>query len=465
MKFNNVFLRTTVAGIIIAGAYQSSSSKEVVTEISTLSPTVVSKILYPRSVQELSSIVNNTSGKISVAGGRFSQGGQIAVSNGTVIDMKFINKVVSFDTNNKSITVQAGIRWKDIQKYIDPYNLSVKVMQSYHDFSVGGSLSVNVHGRGVHCGSLVETVESIQLMLADGSLVHASRKENADLFRAAIGGYGLIGIITQATLSLTDNVRLERCSYPMQINQVPSFFFDKILSNNKAVFFNGNLYPDKFNQVLGVAWCETDKPVTVQERLQGQGMYLKNMIEEQLLRRIPLMRKLRTKVEPKRMAEPAVVWRNYEMSYSVNELEPLVRFPTTNILQEYFVPVDRLLSFVPKIRSIIADNAINVLNISIRYVPADRQTLLAFAPRDSFALVFYINVPTTKSQKNERAWTQKLIDAALSEGGTFYMPYHLYATKMQFQGAYPQYAEFLKVKQRVDPQAKFSNSLYEKYML
>ena len=40
--------------------------------------------------------------------------------------------------------MQAGIRWCDIQEFVDPHDLSVKIMQTYANFTVGGSLSVNV---------------------------------------------------------------------------------------------------------------------------------------------------------------------------------------------------------------------------------------------------------------------------------------------------------------------------------
>ncbi len=70
----------------------------------------------------------------------------------------------------------------------------------------------------------------------------------------------------------------------------------------------------------------------------------------------------------------------------------------------------------------------------------------------------------TKEQKKERIWTQKLIDAALSVGGTFYLPYHLYATKEQFQSTYPRYKKFLDIKKEFDPENKFQNSLYAAYL-
>ena len=61
--------------------------------------------------------------------------------------------------------VQAGARWCDIQRFIDPHGLSVKIMQTYANFTVGGALSVNCHGRYVGLGPLVLSVRAIRVVL------------------------------------------------------------------------------------------------------------------------------------------------------------------------------------------------------------------------------------------------------------------------------------------------------------
>lgn len=103
--------------------------------------------------------------------------------------MRKFNRILLFDKKSKHITVEAGITWRDIQDAIDPYNLSIMTMQTYSNFTVGGSLSVNVHGRYIGYGPLILSVVSIQVVLANGTLVEASRTDNSDIFFAAIGGY------------------------------------------------------------------------------------------------------------------------------------------------------------------------------------------------------------------------------------------------------------------------------------
>src|SRR6266480_6083131 len=98
------------------------------------------------AVDEVRELVRSHSGPISIGGGRFSMGGQIATEGSLFLDMRGMKRVVAFSPENRTISVEPGITWRAIQELIDPHGLSVKIMQSYASFTVGGSLSVNVHG-------------------------------------------------------------------------------------------------------------------------------------------------------------------------------------------------------------------------------------------------------------------------------------------------------------------------------
>src|SRR4030095_15036154 len=100
------------------------------------------------------------------------------------------------------IRVQTGIRWCDIQRFIDPHDLSVKIMQTYANFTVGGALSVNAHGRYVGLGPLIMSFRSIAVVLANGDLVEANPAENAELFYGAIGGYGGLRVVVEGQMDL-----------------------------------------------------------------------------------------------------------------------------------------------------------------------------------------------------------------------------------------------------------------------
>ena len=104
-------------------------------------------------------------------------------------------------------------------------------MQSTDIFSVGGSLSVNAHGMDHRFGSVASTVRSFTIMFADGSVERVTRDTNPELFNAAIGGYGLFGIILDVELEVTDNVMYEFEATYLKYNKFPEFF-EKIDKDN-----------------------------------------------------------------------------------------------------------------------------------------------------------------------------------------------------------------------------------------
>lgn len=105
------------------------------------------------------------------------------------------------------------------------------------------------------------------------------------------------------------------------------------------------------------------------------------------------------------------------------------------------------------------------MNATIRYVPAESNLLLTYANENCFAVVLYFNQDlSSKKIAAAQIWTQKLIDAALSLNGNYYLPYQNFATPQQFQKAYPNYKTFIKLKKQYDPENRFSNHLFEKYL-
>ncbi len=76
----------------------------------------------------------------------------------------------------------------------------------------------------------------------------------------------------------------------------------------------------------------------------------------------------------------------------------------------------------------------------------------------------YYKQGTSDSARQEvGVWTREMIDASLSQGGSYYLPYQLNATRAQFLQAYPRAPEFFALKRRLDPTDKFTNALWDKY--
>lgn len=462
LKLYNLFF-----ALVFSLTSLQSFAEVIVNDVTNINPIAVLKVISPTTVEEIKSSITTSKGPISIGGGRYSMGGQTATENALQIDMRTLNKIVNLDVAKKQITVQAGIKWRDIQEEIDKHNLSIKIMQTYSNFTVGGSLSVNAHGRYIGEGPIIRSVESIKIILADGKEITASRSNNSEIFYSAIGGYGGVGVIVEATLNLEQNTKIRREIIQLQVANYKKHFLEKIRGNKEAVFHNGDLYPPDYNLVSLETWTKSDKPLTVNARLipKDQKYYLEpNAITS--ISTLPFGSEIRRKfLDPLIHKKEMVVWRNYEASYDVAQLEPMTpRLLFTYVLQEYFVPVANFEEFIPKMRSIFKKYNVNVINVSIRHALPDDGSYLAWAPEEVFSFVVYYKQGTSKKAKKSVAnWTRELIDAAISVKGRYYLPYQIHATPAQFKSAYPNFQKFFEMKKKYDPTNKFKNKLWDAY--
>jgi FAD/FMN-containing dehydrogenase len=460
-------LKAAAASGLATLAPPAWAAKAVVSDVSTLNSVEVAEVRRPRTTEEVRAALRAWDGAVSIGGGRFSQGGQIVEPGSLHLDMRAMNEVLLVDSTRRVVRVQAGARWRDLQDAIDPHDLSVKIMQSFSNFTVGGAVSVNCHGRYVGRGPVVNSVRALHMVAADARVLELSRSENPELFRAVFGGYGALGVVTEVELDLDANARMERIAQSVPLEDYPRFFRETVLADPKMVMHNADLIPPDFDAPVAISWRATDQPVTEAQRLVPRGQRYtmdKNVIWA--ITELPGGAKVRRKViDPSVLGKRAVVWRNHEASLDTAMLEPRTRSMSTYLLQEFFIPEENFLPFARRMAEILKAHEVNALNVSLRHSPADRTALLAWAPREVFAFVLYYKQRSTAAASARvRAWTRELIDAALENGGRYYLPYRLDATREQFRRAYPEAGEFAALKARVDPGNRFRNLLWDAYL-
>lgn len=466
------FLARALAAAGLAGGAPShlfAAQSLVVGNVTGLYPVEVARIAVPRSASEVATWLMSWPGRVAVGGGRYSMGGQVAVQAGLHLDMRQMNRLVWLRSRERTVRVQAGMRWRDLQDHLDPVGLAVKTMQSYANFTVGGSVSVNAHGRYVGHGPVGHTVRALQLVLADGSIVESSRDEHPDLFSAAIGGYGAVAVITEVELDLTDNVRIERVVERVPLERYVGHFKAKVLAGPRAVLHNGDLLPPLFDAPVSVTWRQVgdEKALTEPARLVARGQSYG--LEQNVIwavTELPGGNSVRRSVlHPLLTSKPAVKWLNHEASLDVAELEPRTRSVSTYVLQEYFVPERHFLSFAREMAQVLRANDVDALNVSIRHSPADRIALLPWAREDVFSFVLYYKQRTWPAAREAVGrWTRELVDAVLRHQGRYYLPYQLHASQAQFEAAYPEAMALRRLKDRADPGGKFSNELWRRYL-
>lgn len=430
---------------------------------------MVARIDVPRSTADVISAVVSWPGKIAVGGGRYSMGGQIAVRGGLHLDMRQMNGLVWLRPADRAVRVQAGMRWRDLQDLLDSHGLAVMIMQSYSNFTVGGSVSVNCHGRYVGLGPVGHSVRAIQLVTGDGTVLELSPQVRPELFQSVVGGYGALGVITEIELEVVSNVRIERRVKPVSLTEYAAHFQQSVLADPTAVLHNADLLPPAFDAPVCVTWhrvseqAKLTEPARLIPRGQSYGL-AQNAIF--IMTELPGGASLRKKVvHPLLTQAPAVKWLNHEASLDAAELEPRTRAMSTYVLQEYFIPESEFLVFAKSMAALLRRHSVEALNISIRHSPADRVSAMPWAQQEVFSFVLYYKQRTwPKARQQVAVWTVELIDLALRHGGRYYLPYQLHARPDQFARAYPESGQLRRTKQLVDPDGKFSNELWRKYL-
>jgi FAD/FMN-containing dehydrogenase len=136
----------------------------------------------------------------------------------------------------------------------------------------------------------------------------------------------------------------------------------------------------------------------------------------------------------------------------------------TDILHEYFVAPARFADFVRACQAVIPASYQQLLNITLRFVDTDHDSVLAYAPGPRVAAVLlFSQEKTMRGEADMRRMTEALITRVLDLGGTYYLPYRPHASLSQLSRGYPRAAAFAAAKRAADPDLLFRNALWDRY--
>jgi FAD/FMN-containing dehydrogenase len=405
---------------------------------------------------------------VAIAGARHSMGGHTIAPDGIVLNMLPFNHL-TLDADRGLLRVGAGARWSEVVPYLDARGFSVAVMQSNHDFSVGGSLSVNCHGWQHNRPPIASTVESLRLMKANGGIIRCSRTENAELFSLVLGGYGLFGVILEAELRVVPNERYQPEPEVLPCDQFAGRFTALVHDPTVGMAYGRLCVVPGENTFLREAiltiFRKSPCPREEIPALASPGyVTLRREIHRAQIGSSS-GKELRWKTEKSFLGKMARMY--FSRNQLLNEGAEVYREQNadrTDVLHEYFVPPDRFVAFLERARRILPRHEVDLLNVTVRNVLRDEDTFLRYADRDMLALVMLFNQSRTPEGDTKMgALTREMIDAALECGGRYYLPYRLHATRQQFAKAYPKAAAFFERKRLHDPAAVFRNQFYERY--
>jgi decaprenylphospho-beta-D-ribofuranose 2-oxidase len=120
------------------------------------------------------------------------------------LNMRRYDRFIHFDSSTGQLTCEAGVLFATILETFLPRGWFLQVTPGTQLITVGGAIACDVHGKNHHlAGCFSETVVSLRILLADGTIVTCCREQHRELFLATCGGMGLTGVILEASFTLT----------------------------------------------------------------------------------------------------------------------------------------------------------------------------------------------------------------------------------------------------------------------
>jgi decaprenylphospho-beta-D-ribofuranose 2-oxidase len=154
-------------------------------------------------VQHALDVARRTGLAVGLRGAGQSYGDAALVSGGMSLDLSRMTRILDWEPEAGVVRVEPGVTIGQLWRYAIEDGFWPAVVPGTSHATIGGCVAMNVHGKNNwKAGPFGEHVLAIEITLASGETVACSREENADLFHAAVGGFGMLGCVASATLRL-----------------------------------------------------------------------------------------------------------------------------------------------------------------------------------------------------------------------------------------------------------------------
>jgi FAD/FMN-containing dehydrogenase len=417
--------------------------------------------------------------QVCLSGARHAMGGQQFLADGLMIDTRRLSKLLAFDAEKGHVEVEAGMQWPQLLQALTSTQKGRERQWTFAQKQTGadklticGCLAANIHGRGLKMPPFIGDVESFKLLTAKGDVVECSRTDNSELFRLAIGGYGLFGMITSVTLRLVERRKVERVVEVRSIDGLPKAFAERIR--------DGFLYGD-FQYAIdetsgdflnrGVFTCykpvdpETPIPPNQRELREGDWTELLHLAHhakgEAFRRYAGFYLQTNGQVYWADEAQMSVYPENY---HRVIDQRLASQVKATEAITEIYCEREQLERFMTEVRDYARRDKVDIIYGTVRLIEQDRESFLPWARKSYACVIFNVHVEhTTSGLIKAGDVMRRLIDLGLKYGGSYYPTYNRYGLRRQVDACYPQLQDFLKLKLKYDPQELFQSEWYRHY--
>jgi FAD-linked oxidoreductase len=373
-----------------------------------------------------------------------------AACQGAALDLSGWAGVVAADSRTGLVTVRSGTTIRQLNAALDVLGLAMENLGDIDSQTISGAISTGTHGTGATLGGLATQVAALDLVLADGSVVHCSADERPDLFAAARVSVGALGVISTVTLRCVSAFRLVADERPMRLEEVTERFSEFAADNQHFEFYwfpyGRNALVKRNNAADDTAALPSWRRFYEFEVMENAAFGSLCRIGRAVPRLIPRLNGL---------SSAALSARRYSArSHEVFVTNRRVRF----VESEYAVPRESLPDVLAELRREVPKLADPVMfPVEIRVAAADDIWLSTAHGRDSayIAIHQYTGLPY-------RAYFNLFESVVAGVGGRPHWG------KMHSLGAdrlrelYPRFDDFLQVRASCDPSGVFANGYLDK---
>ena len=174
-------------------------------------------VVLPRDISQIKKVLEicrkNNTPVVTRGAGTGLSGGATPLEGCIVLGLSKLTRIISIDVENKTAIVEPGVRNLAISEAVEEFDLYYAPDPSSQiACSIGGNVAEN--SGGVHClkyGLTVQNIEAIKIITIDGEELLLSRQdEGLGLLALMNGSEGLLGVITEITVKLTQKPQLAK---------------------------------------------------------------------------------------------------------------------------------------------------------------------------------------------------------------------------------------------------------------
>jgi L-gulono-1,4-lactone dehydrogenase len=409
---------------------------------------------WPRSADEIADAVTGAAadGLTVRALGSGHSFTAAAATAGVALDLSGWTGVVSADLESGLVTVRSGTTIRELNAALDTLGLAMANLGDIDAQTVSGAISTGTHGTGAHLGGIATQVTGLELVLADGRVVSCSASERPDLFGAARVSVGALGVLSTVTLQCVPAFSLAADERPMPLEAVLAEFGEFAADNDHFEFYwfpyGKNALVKRNNRVAA-----GNAPAAMPDwRRFLEYEVMENAAFGALCR---TGRAVPAAIKPlNRLAAATLSKRSYSApSHQVFVTPRRVRF----VESEYAVPRESLLDVLAELRAGVPRLAHPVMfPVEVRVAAADDVWLSTAYGRDSayVAIHQYVGLPY-------QDYFQLFESIATAVGGRPHWGKMHTRDAGYLSGAYPRFADFLRVRDETDPARLFANPYLE----